>query len=65
MSHTPEDRIREEPIRRLGTDEDPRGRQDREDVYTVDLKPKQAKTRDREKEERVRARILTNEQVSD
>jgi hypothetical protein len=65
MSYTPEDRIREEPIRRLGTDEDPRGRQDREDIYPVDLKPKKAKTRDREKEERLRARILTYEQASD
>ena len=63
--YTPEDRIREEQVRRLSTDEDPHGRQHRDDVYTVDLKPKKAKTRDRKKEERVRLRILTYEQASD
>jgi hypothetical protein len=65
MSDTPEDRMREEPIRRLGTDEDPRGSQHREYVYTVALKPKKAKTRDREMEERVRVRMLTYDQASD
>jgi hypothetical protein len=33
--------------------------------YTVDLKPKKAKTRDRKTEERVRLNILTYEQASD
>jgi hypothetical protein len=65
MSDTPEDRMREEPIRRLGTDEDPRGSQHREYVYKVDLIPKKAKTRDREEEERLRLRMLTSEQASD
>jgi hypothetical protein len=65
MSHTPEDHIREEPIRRLSTDEDPRGRRHREEVHSVDLKPKKAKTRDREEEERHRVRILSYEQASD
>jgi hypothetical protein len=65
MSYTPEDRIREEQVRRLSTDEDPRSRQHRDDGYTVDLKPKKAKTRDREKEERVRVRMLAYEQASD
>jgi hypothetical protein len=65
MSHTPEDRVREEQIRRLSTDEDPRGSQHRTDVYTVDLKPKKAKTRNREKEERLRIRMLIHEQASD
>ena len=65
MSHTPEDRILEEQVRRLGTDEDPRGSQHRDYVYTVDLKPKKAKTRDREKEERLRIKMLTCEQASD
>ena len=54
MSYTPEVRIRDEQVRRLSTDEDPRGRQHREDVYPVDLKPKKAKSRDRGKEERLR-----------
>jgi hypothetical protein len=65
MSYTPENRIREEPIRRLGTDEDSRGRQHREDVHTVDLKPNRAKTRDGEKEERLRVEMLASEQASD
>jgi hypothetical protein len=66
MSYTtPEDRIHEEQVRRLGTDEDPRRRQHRDDVYTVDLKPKKAKTRDREKEERLRIKMLSYEQASD
>jgi len=65
MSYTPEDRIREEQVRRLSTDEDPRGRQHREDVYPVDLKPKKAKTRDRGNEERLRIKMLTYEQASD
>jgi hypothetical protein len=65
MSHTPEDRVREEAVRRLGTDVDPLGSQHREDVYPVDLKPKKAKTRNREKEERLRVRMLTYEQASD
>ena len=65
MSYTPEDRIREEQVRRLSTDEDPRGRQHREYVYSVDLKPEKAKTRDREKEEMVRIRLLSYEQASD
>jgi hypothetical protein len=65
MSYTPEDRIREEQVRRLSTDEDPRGSQHRDDVYTVDLKPKKAKTRDRGKEERLRIKMLNYEQASD
>ena len=65
MSYTPEDRIREEQVRRLSTDEDPRGRQRREYVYRVDLRPEKAKTRDREKEERLRIRLLSYEQASD
>jgi hypothetical protein len=65
MSYTPEDRIREEQVRRLSADEDTRGSQHRDDGYTVDLKPKKAKTRDREKEERLRIRQLTYEQASD
>jgi hypothetical protein len=65
MSYTPGDRIREEQVRRLSTDEDPRGRQHRDDVYTVDLKPKKAKTRDRGKEERLRIKMLAHEQASD
>jgi hypothetical protein len=65
MSYTPEDRLREEQVRRLSTDEDPRGRQHREDVYPVDLKPKKAKSRDRGKEERLRIKLLTYEQASD
>jgi hypothetical protein len=65
MSYTPEGRIREEQVRRLGTDEDPRGRQHREYVYPVDLRPEKAKTRDREKEETVRIRLLSYEQASD
>ncbi len=63
--NTPEDRIRNEQVRRLSTDEDPRGRQHRDDVYQVDLKPKKAKTRDCKKEERVRLKMLTYEQASD
>jgi hypothetical protein len=65
MSYTPGDRIREEQVRRLSTDEDPRGSQQRDDVYTLDLKPKKAKTRDRDKEERQRIKLLTYEQASD
>ena len=65
MSYIPEDRIREEQVRRLRTDEDPRGSQHREYVYTIDLKPKKAKTRDRKNEERARLKILTHEQASD
>ncbi|MFL6009416.1 MAG: hypothetical protein ACJ73Z_07240 [Rubrobacteraceae bacterium] len=65
MSYTPEDRIREEQVRRLSADEDPRGSQHRDDSYIVDLKPKKAKTRDREKEERLRVRMLAYEQASD
>jgi len=65
MSYTPEGRIREEQVRRLSTDEDLRGRQHREYVYTVDLKPMKAKTRDREKEERLRIKMLSYEQASD
>ena len=65
MSYTPEVRIRDEQVRRLSTDEDPRGRQHREDVYPVDLKPKKAKSRDRGKEERLRIKMLTYEQASD
>jgi hypothetical protein len=63
--NTPEDRIRDEQVRRLSTDQDPRGRQHRKDVYRVDLKPKKAKTRDRKEEERVRLKMLTYEQASD
>jgi hypothetical protein len=65
MSYTPENRIREKQVRRLNTDEDPRGSQHRDDVYTVDLKPNKAKTRDREKEERLRIKMLAYEQASD
>ena len=66
MSYTtPEDRIREEQVRRLSTDEDPRSRQHREDFYTVDLKPMKAKTRNREKEEMLRIKMLAREQASD
>jgi hypothetical protein len=65
MSYTPEVSIREEQVRRLSRDEDPRGSQYREDVYPVDLKPKKAKTRDRKKEERLRIKMLTYEQASD
>jgi hypothetical protein len=65
MPYTPEDRIREEQVRRLSTDEDPRSRQHRDDVYKADLKPKKAKTRDREKEERQRLKVLAQEQASD
>jgi hypothetical protein len=62
---TPEDRIRDDQVRRLSTDQDTRGRQHRKDVYKVDLKPKKAKTRDRKEEERVRLKILAYEQASD
>jgi hypothetical protein len=65
MSYTPEDRIREEQVRRLTTDEDPRGRQHREDIYPAHLTPKKAKTRDRGKEEKLRIKMLTYEQASD
>ena len=65
MPYTPEDRIREEQVRRLITDEDPRARRHREYVHPVDLKPKKAKTRDREKEERLRIKMLSYEQASD
>jgi hypothetical protein len=65
MSYTPEDRIRDEQVRRLSTDQDPRGSQHREYVYPVDLRPKKAKTRDREREERLRIKLLTYEQASD
>jgi hypothetical protein len=65
MSYMSEDRIREEQVRRLTTDENPRGRQPREYVYRVDLKPEKAKTRDREREERLRIRMLAYEQASD
>jgi hypothetical protein len=66
MSYTPKDhRIREEQVRRLTTDEDPRGSQHRDDVYPAHLKPKKAKTRDREKEERLRLKMLSYEQASD
>ena len=65
MSFKPEDRIREDQVRRFSTDEDPRGRQHREYVYTVDLKPKKAKTRDRKREERLRIKLLAYEQASD
>jgi hypothetical protein len=63
--YTPEDRTRNEQVRRLSTDQDPRGRQHRESVYTVDLKPKKAKTRDRAKEERLRIKMLSYDQASD
>jgi hypothetical protein len=63
--NTPEDRIREEQVRRLSTDEDPRGRQHREEVYTVDLKPRKAKTRDRKREEMLRIKMLSYEQATD
>jgi hypothetical protein len=65
MSYKPEDRIHEEQVRRLTTDEDPRGGQHREYAYTFDLRPKKAKTRDREREERLRIRMLRYEQASD
>ena len=65
MSYTPEDWIREEQVRRLTTDEDPRGRQHRENIYPAHLTPKKAKTRDREKEEKLRIKMLTYEQASD
>jgi len=65
MSYTPEDRILEEQVRRLGADEDTRGGQHQEDTFTVDLKPNKAKTRDREKEERQRLKMLTYELASD
>ena len=50
MSYTSENRVREEQVRRLSKDEDPRGRQHRDDVYPVTLRPKKAKTRDRAEE---------------
>jgi hypothetical protein len=65
MSRVPEDRVREEQVRRISTDEDLRGGQHREYVYSVDLKPKKAKTRDRAEEERLRIKMLTHEQASD
>ena len=64
-SNQSEDQIRDHHFRRLSTDQDPRGGQYGGDVYTVDLKPEKAKTRDRENEERVRLKILTYEQASD
>jgi hypothetical protein len=63
--YTPEGQVRDEQVRRLSTDEDRRGSQHRQYVYSVDLKPKYAKTRDREKEEALRVKILTCEQASD
>ncbi|HEU4494663.1 MAG TPA: hypothetical protein VFR69_10745 [Rubrobacteraceae bacterium] len=65
MSHTTQDRTREEGVRRLSTDEDPRGSQHRDDVYRVDLRPRKAKTRDRAEEERLRIKILTEHEPSD
>jgi hypothetical protein len=65
MPYTPEDRISDEEVRRLSTDEDPRGSQHREYVYSVELRPKYAKTRDREKEEALRLKMLSYEQASD
>ena len=65
MSYMSEDRIREEQVRRLTTDENPRGGQPREYVYRVDLKPEKAKTRDREREETARIRQLSYGQASD
>jgi hypothetical protein len=65
VSYMPENQIREEQVRRLSTDEDPRGRQHREDAYPFDLKSKKAKTRDRKKEERLRIKLLRYEQASD
>jgi len=52
MRYTSKDRIREEQVRRLRTDEDPRGKQ-------------RPKTRDRGKEERLRIKLLAYEQASD
>jgi hypothetical protein len=65
MSYMTEERIHEEQVRRLSTDEDPRGTQHREYVYKVDLRPKKAKTRDRQKEERLRIKLLSYEQAGD
>jgi hypothetical protein len=65
MSYTPEDWIHDEQVRRLSTDEDPRGRQHREEIYPAYLKPKNAKRRDRKKEERLRIKLLAYEQASD
>jgi hypothetical protein len=65
MSYTPEDRVREEQVRRLSTDEDPLGTQNRDDIYRVDLRPKKAKSRDREWEERLRIKMLSYEQAGD
>jgi hypothetical protein len=65
MSNTSENRAREEQVRRLNKDEDPRGRPHRDDVYPVTLRPKKAKTRDRTEEERLRIRSLTFHQASD
>ena len=63
---TPEDRFREEQVRRLTTDEVPVGGQKNgEDVYAVELRPKKAKTRDRAEEERLRIKMLTYDQASD
>jgi len=53
MRYMSKDRIREEQVRRLRTDEDPRRRQRR------------PKTRDRGKEERLRIKLLAYEQASD
>ena len=65
MSYTSKNRVREEQVRRLSTDEDPRGRQHRDDVYPVDLRPKKANTRNRAQEERTRIKMLTYYQASD
>ncbi len=65
MSRVREDRVREEQVRRSSTDEDPHGGQPREYVYSADLRPRKAKTRDRAEEERLRIKMLTYEQASD
>jgi len=65
MSYMSENRAREEQVRRLSKDEDRRGRQHRDDVYPVDLRPKKAKTRNRAQEERARIKMLTYYQASD
>ena len=65
MSYTPEDRAREDQVRRLSTDEDPLGTPHRDDIYRVGLRPKKAKSRDREWEERLRIKMLSYEQAGD
>ena len=65
MAYTSENRVREEQVRRLSTDEDSRGRQHRDDVYPTTLRPKKAKTRDRVEEERLRIKTLPYYQASD